>query len=238
MADMKIAASARNVLLWLMLLMLACAGCGDHSESEPSRQAPELRKKIALPKKPTAQAVTPMKKAKAGVFEAKGEATPPSERAKSEPAAPEKKGLIEPGKSGSQQIVAAIGKRPTYFYDPTGKPDPFRPLFAAEAERVMPAQKELKRKRLPLTPLQRIDLAQFKLVGVILSRGGNKALVEEPSGKGYIISKGTYIGQNFGRVKRILKDKVVVEEEVEDFLSGERELRSTELKLQKKVGDG
>jgi type IV pilus assembly protein PilP len=231
---MKIAASAHNVFLWLMLLMLACAGCGDHSESEPSRQAPELRKKIALPKKPTAQAVKPMKKAKAGVFEAK----PPSERAKSEPAAPEKKGLIEPGKSGSQQIVAAIGKGPTYFYDPTGKPDPFKPLFAAEAERVMPAQKQLKRKRLPLTPLQRIDLGQFKLVGVILSRGGNKALVEEPSGKGYIISKGTYIGQNFGRVKRILMDKVVVEEEVEDFLSGRRELRSTELKLQKKVGDG
>lgn len=235
---MKIAASSRNVLLGLMLLMLAAAGCGNQSDSEPSRQAPELRKKIAMPKKPPAQAVKPMTKAKKGVSQGKGVVLPPSEQAKLEPPAPEKKGLVEPGKSGSQQLVSAVGKKPTYFYDATGKADPFRPLFASEAERVLPAQQKVKRKRLPLTPLQRIDLGQFKLVGIILSRGGNKALVEEPSGKGYIIAKGTYIGQNFGRVKRILKDKVVVEEEIEDFLSGERKLQTTELKLQKKVGDG
>jgi len=235
---MKMAVSSRNVLLGLMLLMLAAAGCGNQSESEPSRQAPELRKKIAMPKKPTAQAVKPMTKAKEGVSEGRGVVLPPSEQAKLEPPAPEKKGLVEPGKSGSQQLISAVGKKPTYFYDPTGKADPFRPLFASEAERIMPTQQKVKRKRLPLTPLQRIDLAQFKLVGIILSRGGNKALVEEPSGKGYIVAKGTYIGQNFGRVKRILKDKVVVEEEIEDFLSGERKLQTTELKLQKKVGDG
>lgn len=230
---MKMAASARNLLLGLMLIVLAAAGCGDHPESEPSRQAPELRKKIALPNKPTAQAVKPMKEA-----EEKGVALPPAEAAKLEPPAPEKKGLIQPDESGSQQLVSSVGKKPSYFYDPTGKADPFRPLFATEAERVVPAQQKVTRQRLPLTPLQRIDLGQFKLVGIILSRGGNKALVEEPSGKGYIISKGTYIGQNFGRVKRILKDKVVVEEEVEDFLSGEMKLQATELKLQKKVGDG
>jgi type IV pilus assembly protein PilP len=177
--------------------------------------------------------VKPMKEA-----EEKGVALPPAEAAKLEPPAPEKKGLIQPDESGSQQLVSSVGKKPSYFYDPTGKADPFRPLFATEAERVVPAQQKVTRQRLPLTPLQRIDLGQFKLVGIILSRGGNKALVEEPSGKGYIISKGTYIGQNFGRVKRILKDKVVVEEEVEDFLSGEMKLQATELKLQKKVGDG
>ena len=235
---MKIAPSARNWLLGLMLFLLPAAGCGDHPASEPSRQPLELRKKIATPQKPGASTVKPMKTAKAGVSEGKDAVQPPSEQSKLEPPAPEKKGLVQPDKSGSPQLVSSVGKKPTYFYDPTGKADPFRPLFATETERVVPAQQMAKRQRLPLTPLQRIDLGQFKLVGIVLSREGNKALVEEPSGKGYIISKGTYIGQNFGRVKRILKDKVVVEEEVEDFLSGEMKLQATELKLQKKVGDG
>ncbi len=235
---LKIAASARNWLLGLMLIVLAAAGCGDHPGSEPSQQPLELRKRISTPQKPGAPALKPMKPPKAGDSEGKGAVQPPSEQTKLEPPAPEKKGLIQPDESGSKQLVGSVGKKPTYFYDPTGKADPFRPLFSTETERVVPAQQKIKRQRLPLTPLQRIDLGQFKLVGIVLSREGNKALVEEPSGKGYIISKGTYIGQNFGRVKRILKDKVVVEEEVEDFLSGEMKLQATELKLQKKVGDG
>lgn len=235
---MKIAATSRNLLLGLMLLVLPAAGCGDRPGSEPSRQPVELRKKIAVPKQPATPAVKPMETAKAGVSEEKDAVQPPSERTKVAPPAPEKKGLIQPDESGSQLLASSVGRKPTYFYDPTGKADPFKPLFATEAERVLPAQQKTKRPRLPLTPLQRIDLSQFKLVGIVLSHGGNKALVEEPSGKGYIISKGTYIGQNFGRVKQILKDKVVVEEEVEDYLSGDMKFQATELKLQKKVGDG
>jgi type IV pilus assembly protein PilP len=100
-----------------------------------------------------------------------------------------------------------------------------------------PAKKKgKKKKRLPLTPLQRIGLSQLKLVGIIVSPTGNKALVEEPSGKGYIISKGTYVGTNFGRVKKVLNDRVIVEEEVEDFSSGEMKPQTTELRLQKRPG--
>ena len=234
---MKIAATSRYGLLGLMLLALPAAGCGDRLESEPPRQPAELRQKIAMPQKPAAPAVKPMQTAKAGVPEGKGALQPPSQPTPLKPPAPEKKGLIQPAESDSQQPVSSVGKKWSYFYDPSGKADPFRPLFSSQAERLIPAQQKIKRQRLPLTPLQRVDLGQFTLVGIVLSREGNKALVEEPSGKGYIISKGTYIGQNFGRVKRILKDKVVVEEEVEDFLSGEMKLQATELKLQKKVGD-
>jgi type IV pilus assembly protein PilP len=236
---MKIgAASYYNLLLGLILLVLPAAGCGDQPGAESPRQSLELRRKIAMPKKPAAPAVKPMKTAKAGASEQKESARPASEQTKVALPIPKKKELIQPEEPGSQLIASGVGTKPTYFYDPTGKADPFKPLFATEAERIMPAHQKAKRPRLPLTPLQRIDLGQFKLVGIVLSHGGNKALVEEPSGKGYIISKGTYIGQNFGRVKRILEDKVVVEEEVEDYLSGETKLQPTELKFQKKVGDG
>jgi type IV pilus assembly protein PilP len=75
------------------------------------------------------------------------------------------------------------------------------------------------------------------LVAIVLAPSGNKALVEDPSGKGYIVSRGTYVGQNYGRIKSILKDRIIVEEEVEDFVSRSMKTRTRELKLHKKVGD-
>jgi type IV pilus assembly protein PilP len=89
---------------------------------------------------------------------------------------------------------------------------------------------------MPLTPLERVDLSQLKLVGIIQAPSGNKALVEEASGKGYIIKKGTFIGIHAGRVLEIQKDRVVVEEEVENVL-GQFALDKKELKLQKPPGE-
>jgi len=76
----------------------------------------------------------------------------------------------------------------------------------------------------------------LKLVGIIRAESGNRALVEEATGKGYIIKKGTYIGINAGRVSEILGDRVIVEEEDEDF-SGAVTIRKRELKLQKPLGE-
>ncbi|MBW1840493.1 MAG: pilus assembly protein PilP, partial [Deltaproteobacteria bacterium] len=55
-------------------------------------------------------------------------------------------------------------------------------------------------------------MSQLKLVGIIQAESGNRALVEEASGKGYVISKGTYIGTHTGRVDRILPHGVIVDE--------------------------
>jgi type IV pilus assembly protein PilP len=234
-------ASARNFLLGLTLIMVAAVGCGEHSEPEPSKQQPELRKKIAISKKPTAQTVkpaaeVPVKPQKTELRAKPDQEAQPATEAKAEPPLPEKKGLVQPTKSESQIFAEGVGKASAYSYDPRGKLDPFKSLFETETQRLV-GRKTVKKKRLPLTPLQRIDLGQLKLVGVILSPTGNKALVEEPSGKGYIISRGTYVGTNFGRVSRVLKDKVIVEEEAEDFLSGKMKLHKRELRFPKRVGD-
>jgi type IV pilus assembly protein PilP len=77
------------------------------------------------------------------------------------------------------------------------------------------SRKKVRRKL--LTPLEKLDLSQLKLVAIFRSSSGNKALVEEDSGKGYIIKKGTYIGTNAGRVTDILPNKIIIEEEVEDI---------------------
>ncbi|MEW6672576.1 MAG: pilus assembly protein PilP [Thermodesulfobacteriota bacterium] len=124
-------------------------------------------------------------------------------------------------------------------YSPAGKVDPFLPLF--EEKPVTPeedsdAEKQKAKRRMPLTPLERVDLSQLKLVGIIQAPSGNKALVEESSGKGYIIKKGTFIGIHSGRVLEIQKDRVVVEEEVENVL-GHFTVEKKELKLQKPPGE-
>jgi len=118
-------------------------------------------------------------------------------------------------------------------YDPAGKIDPFEPLFR---EKPAVVKRSRRKKRIPRTPLERIDLSQLKLVGIILAPSGNRALVEESSGKGYIIKKGTYIGNNSGKVVQIKRDKVIVEEEFEDVF-GKTKTRRRELRLSKPSGE-
>jgi len=89
---------------------------------------------------------------------------------------------------------------------------------------------------MPTTPLERIELSQLRLRAVVRSASGNKALVEEASGKGYIITKGTFIGVNQGTVIEIQKDKIVVEEEIED-IQGEITVKKRELRLPKPPGE-
>jgi type IV pilus assembly protein PilP len=61
-------------------------------------------------------------------------------------------------------------------------------------------------------------------------------MVEESTGKGYIVGVGTYMGIHSGKVVNILKDRVVVDEEIEDAL-GNVVNRNSELKFQKPSGD-
>jgi type IV pilus assembly protein PilP len=240
--------SVRELLVGLIFLVLAAGGCGDKSGSEPSEKPAVFRGKIAATKKAAPKAAKSRKREAVKAPQAKPPIKPERKlqviakkgreevsKTKPVPQAPSK----QPRSAKEKPLAAArIAQKSDYFYDPTGKADPFRPLFATEAlERVMPAKQKVKKPRMPLTPLQRIELSNLKLVGVIISASGNKAMVEEPSGKGYIISRGTYVGTNFGRVKQILKDRVVVEEEIKDYLSGETKLQPKELRLQKKVGD-
>ncbi len=98
-----------------------------------------------------------------------------------------------------------------YAYDSTGKTDPFKPFIQiTSAKRAQ--------KNAFLTPLEKYEISQLKLVAIISTPEGNVALIEDSTGKGYFLKKGTGIGKNDGKVKRILKDKVVIEEIYEDVL--------------------
>jgi type IV pilus assembly protein PilP len=97
-----------------------------------------------------------------------------------------------------------------YAYNPAGKPDPFKPFIQLNPVRESG-------RNVPLTPLQKYEISQLKLVAVIATSEGSIALVEDAAGKGYFLKKGTGIGQNEGKVTRILKDRVIVEEKYQDI---------------------
>ena len=98
-----------------------------------------------------------------------------------------------------------------YRYNPQGRMDPFKPFVDPSAAS---KQKTGKSKALPLSPLQRLGVEQFRLVGIIEGDRGRRAMVQDASGRFYSLVQGSYIGLNNGRVAAILKNEVIVNERV------------------------
>lgn len=122
----------------------------------------------------------------------------------------------------------------TDLYNSQGKLDPFEPLF--QPKPIALAAKKKKKRSAPPTPLEKVSLSQLKLVAIIRAPNENKALVQEATGKGYIVKTGTYVGLNAGKIVQILKDKIIVEEEVEDVY-GKITISKKTLQLQKSPGE-
>jgi Tfp pilus assembly protein PilP len=121
----------------------------------------------------------------------------------------------------------------SWQYNPKGKINPFAALFKEGGDVGLKKKSKLTR---PLTPLEKIDLSQLKLVAVLRTESKNKAMVEDATGKGYVISIGTRMGTHSGKVVKILKDRVFIEEETEDFL-GRIKKAEREIRLQKPSGE-
>lgn len=107
------------------------------------------------------------------------------------------------------------------FYDPSGRPDPFQPFLLTESQ---------KQNQKFLPPLQRSDINELKLIGVVWGTMGRKAMLQTPDGKGYTVRVGTKVGPNNGVIKRITAQEVVVEERYRD-LFGREQTRVAVLKL-------
>ena len=99
-----------------------------------------------------------------------------------------------------------------YFYDPTNKVDPFKSFIAAREEL---EEKEAREK--PRTYLETLDISQLTISAIILTSGGNWALVRDSKGDGHVIRVGTPIGKKGGKVTEILEKKVVVREHYKDI---------------------
>ena len=192
-----------------------------------SAPAPTQTPKPAEPSLPTNSTALP----------AAGAETPPTQPAAVLPAVlpmdAVKKGTSAMGVNDTP-VAAVLNIQAAEPYNPKGKVDPFEPLFREETAVKSALLKP--KKRASETPLENIDIGQLKLVAIINARGGNYAMVEESSGKGYVIKPGTYIGRNSGKVLSVESDKVLIEEEYED-IHGKTVTQNKEMTLPKPPGE-
>jgi type IV pilus assembly protein PilP len=106
-----------------------------------------------------------------------------------------------------------------------GSRDPFRPFTL---------DRTIRRPRENLSPLERYELGQLKLVGVIWDIKQPNAIVEDAAGLGYVVKTGTPIGANDGKVKRIQPAGLIIEEFEIDMFGNKRKVeRSMRLATEK-----
>lgn len=108
-----------------------------------------------------------------------------------------------------------------YTYQAEGKRDPFRPFVL---------QQDATGALEPLSPLQRYEIGQLKLVGIIYNIAPPRAMVEDDQGLGFILTPGTPVGPNGGVVTSIQPKQVVVVEWQTDVI-GEKHRKEYVLEM-------
>ena len=96
-----------------------------------------------------------------------------------------------------------------YEYDSKGKRDPFQPYFG---QRELTPGAEIG----PITFLQRFDIAELKLIGVIWDVSRPKAMILTPSGGVYVVEVNTKLGRNNAYIGAIREGEIVVVEPFDD----------------------
>jgi len=122
------------------------------------------------------------------------------------------------------ETALATGQPPPFVYN-RERPDPFFPFLTQE---IMKAEAKAKAE---LTGTQRFEPGQLTLVAIVSGRRGLLAMVQDSSGIGYVLRKGTKIGET-GEVVQILRDKVVIEQTLKN-VTGDRTSRKIEMLLSK-----
>ena len=134
-----------------------------------------------------------------------------------------------PGVPGTP--VAAAAPAPTaveamegYSYDPKSRRDPFQSLT-----RLIKVDKT----RAEMPPLQRIQISDLKLLGIMWGGYGYYGLVQTPDGKGYTVKEGMLMGTNNGVITTITDKAIIVSEPSVD-ITGKKITKDLEILLRPK----
>ena len=150
--------------------------------------------------------------------------------------APKPKAPSAPASTPVQKQAIASAPTPTattvieqkpadiYVYAPAGRRDPFAPIIERETK---------KSKRGDSPPLERYNIGEFKLTGIVWGGFGYNAVLEGPDGKGDFVRTGTVIGMNRGVVKKITPNRMIIEEKYKTY-TGEVERKEIIVELRKK----
>lgn len=112
--------------------------------------------------------------------------------------------------------------------DFTGKKDPFKPYMIATRVKLSPLPGSARS-----LPIQQFEVQQFKILGIVTGLSESRALIQDPSGKSYVIKNGSLIGPNNGKVRKIVSTAVEILEQYRDE-SGRIKNRVVTLTLRRK----
>jgi len=94
--------------------------------------------------------------------------------------------------------------------------DPFESYLSKAARRgqALIEERRAQIENRPREPLEAFDLTTLKLVAIMQKGTDNVAMVEDSTGKGYVIRRGNHIGKNNGRIEKIDRDTIYLVEQV------------------------
>ncbi|MFH1728142.1 MAG: pilus assembly protein PilP [Pseudomonadota bacterium] len=100
-----------------------------------------------------------------------------------------------------------------YDFNPIGKRDPFEIVIgndqaAGTTEKWLVKEGE--------SALARYELRDLSLSGIIWGVAVPKALINAPDGKSYVVAQGDLLGKNYGKVKDVRENMIIVVEEFKD----------------------
>lgn len=117
-----------------------------------------------------------------------------------------KPGAVVPGATAAKpEIVTSVA----YSYNPVSKRDPFRSpdeIIKPKAGGGFGSDVACRE------PLCAWDLDQLTLVAVVTGDSNPIGMLEDPTGKGYIIKRNSRVGKLGGKVTNILRDQITVTE--------------------------
>ena len=204
--------------------LLFVSACNEEHASAPKQTKPSLVVSKLIPKPDSPIPLTPVSgdtvEKQAPISDLKPEQDPVNEN--------QAGGDID----GSAGLQKAGISTPMEKYDSKDLVDPFIPLIAEKNEVVGSGSSGDSKLERILTPLEKLELSQVKLVAVVEMQDRAIAMVEEASGKGYEVAIGTYIGPNGGRVTSITRTGIKIEETVKDY-QGKSLKRYEEIKFHK-----
>jgi type IV pilus assembly protein PilP len=111
-----------------------------------------------------------------------------------------------------------------YTYDPKSRRDPFLSLT-----RLLKVDKT----RAEMPPLQRVQISDLKLLGIMWGGYGYYGLVQTPDGKGYTVKEGMLMGTNNGVITTIT-DKAIIVSEPSIDITGNKSTKDVEILLRPK----
>ena len=118
-----------------------------------------------------------------------------------------------PEQEGQPEDKTPIGIKTTentFDYQIEGRADPFMPFVSEQAATTEDPNEIIDEKK-NLTGMQLFEPGQLTLVALMRAKNQKFAMVEDFTGKGWVIVEGTKIGRR-GVVANIVENKVIIEE--------------------------